>query len=145
MTHAKGLTAKAQIDIEAPATRVWQALTDPEMISEYLFGTQVTTDWRPGSPITYRGTWNGTAYEDKGIIEEVVPEKLLRSTYWSSMSGTEDSPENYAVVTYELDASGGKTTLTLTQDNCLTPESRAHSESNWAQVLVQLKKLVEKK
>ena len=145
MTHVKGLTAKAQIDIEAPAARIWQALTDPEMISEYFFGTQVTTDWKPGSPITYRGTWNGKTYEDKGIIKEVIPEKLLRSTYWSNMSGTEDARENYAVITYELETSGGKTTLKLTQDNCLTPESQAHSQSSWAQVLAQLKKLVEKK
>ena len=55
--------AKATIAINAPASRVWDALTKPDLIRQYLFGTQVTTDWRAGSPITYEGTWDGKAYK----------------------------------------------------------------------------------
>ena len=46
--------AKATITINAPTSRVWDALTKPDLIKQYLFGTQVTTDWRVGSPITLR-------------------------------------------------------------------------------------------
>lgn len=145
MTESTNFTASARVDIDAPRARVWQVLTDPDMIRAYLFGTEVTTNWKQGSPITYRGTWNDTPYEDKGVIKTIIPQKLLQSTYWSSFSHTEDKPENYAVVTYTLEDSGDKTTLQVTQDHCLTPESKAHSEENWTQVLNALKNLVEKK
>jgi hypothetical protein len=51
------------------------------------------------------------------------------------MSGTEDIPDNHATVTYELSKEGNGTLLTLTQDNCKTPEQQKHSESNWCIVL----------
>lgn len=145
MTQPSAFVASVRVEIDAPAARVWQGLTDPKMIRQYLFGTEVTTDWNEGSPITYRGSWNGTPYEDKGVIERIIPEKLMQSTYWSSFSKTEDKPENYARVTYTLEALGEKTRLGVTQDHCLTPESKAHSEENWTQVLNGLKKLLEKK
>ena len=44
---------------QTPRFEVWEALTSPQMIQQYLFGTQVTTDWQVGSPITYRGVWQG--------------------------------------------------------------------------------------
>jgi uncharacterized protein YndB with AHSA1/START domain len=53
--------AKATITIHAPTSKVWEALTKPEIIKQYLFGTTVTTDWRVGSPITYEGIWEGKA------------------------------------------------------------------------------------
>jgi uncharacterized protein YndB with AHSA1/START domain len=135
--------ASVSITIDAPAEKVWEALTDPELIRQYLFGTQVTTDWRPGSPITYRGVWQGKAYEDKGKILQVEPGKLLVSTFWSALSGLPDVPENYNTVRYELAPAGSATRLTLTQDNNATPEDAAHSEENWKMVLAELKKLLE--
>jgi uncharacterized protein YndB with AHSA1/START domain len=141
---SKKLIAKAEVSINAPAGRVWEGLTQPELIKQYLFGTNVTTDWKVGSPITYRGEWQGKKYEDKGKILEVVPEKVLVSTYWSSMSGVPDSPENYKTVRYELFPDGGKTKLVLTQDNNATEEEAKHSEENWNMVLGKLKELLEK-
>lgn len=134
---------KVTIDIEASRSKVWEALTNPELIKQYLFGTEVTTDWQVGSPITYKGTWEGKTYEDKGVILEVEPEKLLVSTFWSSLSGKPDLPENYQTVRYELSNENGKTRLTLTQDNNATQEAAEHSEQNWNMVLEGLKKLLE--
>ena len=70
------IIAKAQIDIAAPATEVWHALTDPESIAKYFFGSQVETDWKPGSPITWKGQYNGKSFEDKGEILEVERNRL---------------------------------------------------------------------
>ncbi len=137
------LTAQATISIDASPSEVWKALTDPELIKKYLFGTTVTTTWEEGSPITYTGEWEGKTYEDKGTILQVIPEKLLKSTYWSSMSGTEDKPENYATVTYEIEPDGESITLTITQDNNLNEEAKEHSEKNWQMVLESIKKLLE--
>ena len=136
--------ARSRMEIAAPAAAVWKALTSAEMIKKYMFGTEATSDWKVGSPITYKGVWEGKSYEDKGTILELVPNQLLKSTYWSGMSGLEDKPENYNTVTYSLSEKNGLTTLSLTQDNNATKESATHSESNWKKVLEGLKALVAK-
>ena len=141
---AKGLIVKIKLNIEAPVKKVWEALISPELIKQYLFGTKVVSDWKVGSSIKYKGEWQGKSYEDKGTILKLVPEKIFQSTYWSSMGGLEDKPENYATVTYELKAKGKATELTLTQDNNPSEESREHSEKNWQMVLDTMKKLLEK-
>jgi uncharacterized protein YndB with AHSA1/START domain len=134
--------ASAAVVINAPPLKVWEALTRPDLIQQYLFGTNVTTDWRVGSPITYRGTWQGKDYEDKGVVLQNEPGRLLISTYWSSLSGVPDVPENYKTVRYELAADGAGTRLTITQDNNDSQEESDHSEQNWNMVLDGIKKLL---
>jgi 3',5'-cyclic AMP phosphodiesterase CpdA len=67
----------ASTTVDAPASKVWDALTNPDLIKQYLLGTQVTCDWQVGSPIIYQGEWQGKSYQDKGKIVQVEPEKLL--------------------------------------------------------------------
>jgi uncharacterized protein YndB with AHSA1/START domain len=138
-----GLTIEKSILIGAPPAKVWQALTDPAMVKQYLFGTDMSADWRVGGRITYRGEWEGKQYEDGGEILELVPEKILKSTYWSSMSGTEDKPENYVTVTYKLEERDSGTLLTIIQDNNKTAEGAEHSGSNWQWVLGKMKEVIE--
>ncbi len=143
MNQTQALVAKATITINAPASKVWDALTKPELIKQYLFGTDVTTDWKAGSPITYKGVWQGKAYEDKGKVVQVIPGKLIVSTFWSSLKGLPDTPENYKTVRYELAVQGSRTQLTITQDNNASEADARHSEQNWQMVLDGIKKLVE--
>jgi uncharacterized protein YndB with AHSA1/START domain len=114
------------------------------MIKQYLFGTEAISDWKVGSAITYRGVWQGKTYEDKGKILQMIPEKLLVSTYWSSMSGEADTSENYKNVTYELVSENNQTTLTISNDHNASESDRDHSAKNWDMVLSSLKKLLEK-
>jgi uncharacterized protein YndB with AHSA1/START domain len=150
LIHTKGearmgkYTGKASITFEAKASKVWEWLTKPELIKQYLYGTDTISEWKIGSPITYRGEWEGKPYEDKGRIIELVPNKLLRTTYWSSFSGLADVPDNYNMVTYDLLESEGRTTLSISVDNNPTQESADHSASNWASVLKTMKTLLEK-
>lgn len=135
--------ARQSIIIDAPAGRVWDALINPEIIKLYLFGTQVTSDWKVGSSITYRGEWKSKTYEDKGKILELVPERLFISTYWSSMSGLPDIPENYKKVTWELLPEKNGIRLVVTQDNNATEAEKNHSEGNWKMVLDKMKEILE--
>ena len=137
-------TAQATTLVNAPASKVWDALTSPSLIKQYLFGTEVTSDWKVGSPITYRGEWEGKSYEDKGEILQIEPDKLLVSTFWSSLAGLPDLPENYKTVRYELLPESDGTKLTITQDNNATQEEADHSTQNWTTVLDKLKELLEK-
>ena len=140
----KGFIAKASTTINARASKVWDALTKPELIKQYLFGTDVISDWKVGSPIIYRGEWQGKPFEDKGKILEMEREKSLVSTHWSPLSGVPDSPENYHTVAYHLQEKDGKTEVTITQDNNASEEEKAHSEQNWRQMLEGLRKLLER-
>ncbi len=139
----KKFVAQVSTVIKAPASKVWDALSRPELIKQYFFGTEVTSGWRVGSPIVYRGEWQGKPFEDKGRILEFEPEKTLVSTYWSPLSGVPDIPENYHTVTYTLSARDGKTEVTITQDNNASEEEKSYSEQNWKVVLDGMKKLLE--
>jgi uncharacterized protein YndB with AHSA1/START domain len=140
---SKAFVAKATMTINAPASKVWNALTKPDLIKQYLFGTHVTTDWQVGSPITYEGVWEGKAYKDKGKVLQVEPGKLLVSTFWSALSGLPDVPENYQTVSYEVSTEAGGTRLTISQDNNATQADADHSAHNWNMVLEGMKKLLE--
>jgi uncharacterized protein YndB with AHSA1/START domain len=130
--------------VNAPVKRVWEALTDPAQIMEYLFGTDTQSDFRKGSDIHYTGMHEGKEYHDKGQVIYIIPNRLLHTTYYSSLSGREDVPENYAHVIYELEEQDEHTLLHLTQTNIESVEQLKHLEDNWNTVLDELQKLVEK-
>ncbi len=140
----KGFIAKIEFTINATPEKVWEALTKPEIVKEYLFGTNLVTDWVVGGPISYQGEWEGKPYEDKGTVLEFTPPSKIVSTYWSSMGGLPDAPENYNTLTYELESVDGGTKLTLLQDNNSTEEKRDHSQRNWTLVLNKMKEILEK-
>ena len=136
-------SAQVSETINAPLWKVWEALVTPEIIKKYFFGTDTKSDWTVGSPITFSGSWQGKTYQDKGTILANEPGKMLKYSYWSSMSGIEDKPENYVDVTYELVEKDGKTLITISQDNIPTEEMKKHSAENWGKVLKSLKDLME--
>jgi uncharacterized protein YndB with AHSA1/START domain len=138
------LILKKSIIINAPVSKVWDALTNRELIKQYFFGTDCITDWKKGSPIIYRGVWDDKPYEDKGNILDIEKEKFIRYNYWSAFSGTEDILANYANVSYELSIENGATIFTVIQDGIKSGEALEHSENNWGMVMDGLKKIVEK-
>ncbi len=144
------VTAEATVDIDAPRSKVWQALTDPASIKEYYLGADVHTDWQVGSPITFKGEWNGKSYEDRGEILVFEPERRLAYSHFSPSGGKPDAPENYRVVDVTLGERDDKTVVTLRQSNLeggVTDEDRANRddyESNWRHMLEGLKQTAER-
>ena len=137
------ITAEVKIELKAPMAVVWKAITDPQEVKKYFFGTQLVTDWQIGQPIYFRGEWEGQSYEDKGTVLQFVPQKILQYDYWSSFSQKEDIPENYQTITYEVENKGDHILLSITQTEIDSKEQKEHSEQNWNMVLGELKKLVE--
>jgi uncharacterized protein YndB with AHSA1/START domain len=140
-----GHVATAQCEIAAAPEEVWRALTDPGLIKLYMFGSEVNTDWKPGSPITWQGEFEGRAYEDKGEIISFEPTRQLEVTHFSPLTGQEDRPENYHRVRYDLQPTNGGTSVRLTQDNSSSAEEAEHSAANWQMMLDGLKKVVEQR
>jgi uncharacterized protein YndB with AHSA1/START domain len=138
-----GHVATAQCEIDAPPEKVWQALTDPQLIKKYMFGSEVRTDWKPGSPITWQGEFEGRKYMDKGEIIAAEPGRRLEVTHFSPLTGQEDRPENYHRVSYELQQTDDGTSVRLTQDNSSSAEEAEHSAATWQMMLDGLKKVAE--
>lgn len=139
----RNLIARASISINVPSEKVWQALVTPEAVKQYMFGTNVVSEWREGSPITWKGEWQGKPYEDKGVILKFAPGRTIQYSHFSPLSGLPDKQENYHTVTIELSADGKQTRVSLAQDNNATEAARAHSEKNWGMMLAALKKFLE--
>jgi len=140
---AHDLIARAEVTINTNVKRVWDALINPEVIKKYMFGTTVSSNWKVGSSITWRGEWQGKTYEDKGVIRQITPERILQYTHFSPLTGLPDIPENYHTVTIEIAAKGKQTALSLSQDNNPTEEAKKHNEKNWGMMLSGLKKILE--
>lgn len=139
----KELTVTTSIEINADKAKVWDALTNPEKIKVYLFGTETITDWKTGSEIIFQGEYQGHQYKDKGKILDIRAGELLQYSYWSGFTGLEDKPENYSLVAYKLDTSNGKTLLTLTQTGFSNEQAQQHSQTAWTRVLQQIKQMTE--
>ena len=141
----KGFVATKQVTINAPVDAVWSALTEPGKVKEYMHGTTMETDWTVGSPITWSGEWKGQSYQDKGEVLAFEPKRLISTTYWSSMGGAEDIPDNYRTVTYELTERDGAVVLSVEQDNNATQEEAdAMADNNWGPVLEGIKSVAER-
>ena len=132
--------AKVSATIDAPAQKVWDALVDPAAIKQYMFGTNVSSEWKEGSPITWKGEWQGRAYEDKGTIRKVDAPRTLEYTHFSPLTGEPDVPENYHTLVYALDGDEQGTKVTITQDNNGDQAEADRNSQTWGQMLEALKK-----
>jgi uncharacterized protein YndB with AHSA1/START domain len=137
------LTATANITVHASLAKVWDALINPELIKRYMFGATVVSDWKQGSPITWKGEWKGKPYEDKGRVLELQPQARLRYSHFSPLAGVPDLPENYHNVTIDVSEHDGEVRVDLSQDNNKTEQARDESQRNWGMMLAGLKKVVE--
>jgi uncharacterized protein YndB with AHSA1/START domain len=144
------LIVKNTIDIQAPAARVWDALTNPAQTKKYMFGCEALSDWKEGSPLIWKGNFNGVELVAvKGTVLSIRPGEFLAYTAIDPNSSVPDKPENYLTVTLELSEEGGRTLLTATQGDYSTvadgDQRYQHTIAGggWAPILTAIKELVE--
>ena len=147
------LFIRNSITINAPASKVWDALVNPEQTKKYMFGSEALSDWKIGSPLLWKGQYEGREMVFvKGHVVDIKPERFLEYTVIDPNSTIEDIPENYLNITYELSPDNGNTVLKVTQGDyskVAEGERRFKESSNngegWNPILVEIKKLVEGK
>ena len=140
----KNLQSSHSIVIKSSPQMVWEALTNPEKIALYLYGTKTETDWKIGSPIMFSGTYNEMTYSDKGLVIANVPYSLLAYEYWSQFSELEDIPENYCEVSYHIHDNDDDTVkFTWQSVGFKNEESLEHNKSGMPAMLELIKKIVE--
>jgi uncharacterized protein YndB with AHSA1/START domain len=137
-------TSDSTVVIHAPASKVWRALTVPELVKQWQYGSDLLTTWEPGSPIVFRNEWNGQVFEQKGTVLEFTPVSRVKYSLFVPRPDLRDIPEHHFFMIYELTESGGVTSLLFRQqDPRPAPPGEPTGDHEGPDVLATLKELVE--
>lgn len=140
--------------IRTTPDHLWQALTDPAWTRRY-WGTELISDWRTGSPVTWR--YAGVTIDDpEQVVLEADPPRRLSYTWQAitpefgkAVGFSEDyqrraAAEPRSKVTFDLEAHGDLVQLTVTHDGFPeASEVRASVSGGWPAILSSLKTLLE--
>jgi uncharacterized protein YndB with AHSA1/START domain len=128
----------------APATRVWEAITDKNAMKQWYFDLP---EFKPqvGFEFTFEGGDKDKSYVHHCRIVEVIPGKKLSYTWCY------EGYEGDSTVTFELFPEGDKTRLKLTHEGLETfpadnPDLAKHNFiRGWTTIIgINLKNFVEK-
>ncbi len=142
---SSGYKINKEIKVKAHKSEVWKALTTPELITHYLMGAHVLSDWKVGSKIVYQGNFNGIDFRDEGIIDILDVERRYQYSYWSKNHGTENKPENYVSISYMIMDDNDGVIIKLTQSNYKSEKIAKSMEYIWDLILGNLKMYLEEK
>ena len=131
------------ISINASTQQVWDALTNPELVKLWQYGSELTTDWKPGSSIRFRTAWEDKVFEQWGSVLTFQPAELIRYSLFAPRPGLEDKPENYFVMEYRLSVENGQTKLVITQEDNRPGAVQEPPQGEENPVLQMLKKVAE--
>ena len=131
------------INFNAPMIKIWNALTQPEYVKRWQYGSDVITDWKVDSEIRFRTEWEGKIFEQWGIILEIVPYKIIRYSLFAPRPDLEDKPENYFVMNYILTEEENSIRLDIIQEDNRPGAIQETPQSEENPALMALKALVE--
>ncbi|MBQ73729.1 MAG: ATPase [Gammaproteobacteria bacterium] len=129
------------IYIKAEPDRVWEALTTAEFTRRYFHATDIQSDWKPGSAVTYLNQDGSTAVEGKVLTAE--PFKKLSFT-WHVHYNELAKKEKASKVTFLFEQVEDSTKLTLIHEDF--PEKSVvypQISNGWMAILSNLKTLLE--
>jgi uncharacterized protein YndB with AHSA1/START domain len=127
--------------IRTTPEQLWSALTDPDFMKQYWFGTHFQTDWKVGS--AWRLTFADGRIADVGEIVAFDPPRRL-ALKWRNEWKPELKAEGYSHCTMELEpmADAVKLTITHGMDRAESKFIEAVS-GGWPRILSNLKSLLE--
>jgi uncharacterized protein YndB with AHSA1/START domain len=133
-THTTSLT------IDAPAQKVFAALTQPELVKLWQFGKTVQSDWQPGHSIKFVAETEGKVLEQHGTILEMRTNELIKYDLFTPAPGVEDKKEHYNITSYILTNDNEQTKIELIQED---NRPFGFSPATLKPILVALKNVVE--
>ena len=134
----------SSIEFVASPKQVWDALTKPELVKAWQYGSELITDWVSGSPIRFVAEWQGTVFEQWGTVLEVRPEELIRYNLFAPRPGLADNPENYFIMTYALEKTPTGTHLQISQEDNRPRAVQEDPQGEENPALAALKTMVER-
>lgn len=142
---ARDIIFTKTVHINAPVSKVWEALTDLELMQKWMSETEIhiITDWKVGNPMLIRGNLHGIKFQNKGTVLQFEPERALQYSHLSSISRLPDKPESYSVFAFRLEPVDEQTRLTVTVSNFPTETIYKHLAFYWNVTVEILKRMVE--
>jgi uncharacterized protein YndB with AHSA1/START domain len=130
-----------EIYIQTTPERLWQAITDPELVKRYYFGSVIESDFRPGSPLIYRQAEGGRLDIEGEVVEADPPRKLVHTFAVKWDPEVNDPPTR---VTWEITPIGETCRLAVTHDG-FSEETATFNQTKggWPMILSGLKTLLE--
>ncbi len=123
--------------------RVWETLTNPELVKRWQYGSDLITNWEVGSDIKFSTEWQGKVFEQWGKVLEFRPPELLRYSLFAPRPGLEDKAENYFIMTYVLTTENEQTRLEIIQEDDRPNAKQEEPQGEENAVLQLLKKVAE--
>ena len=111
--------------LNATPERVWEALTHPGMTRQYYYNCEVDSEWQAGSPLHWKGNYQGRNIEAEGKVLEVIPGRLIKYTGFDRLTEGDIGREGDVHVTHEIIPQGSKTKLLTTLEHFEGDETRA--------------------
>jgi uncharacterized protein YndB with AHSA1/START domain len=129
-----------EIYIKTTPERLWEAITEPELRSQYSFGVGVESDWTNGSRYEARHAGAGISIAEGENLEVDPPRRLVQS--FTALWSDDVKQEGTSRVTWEIEQVEDSCRLTVTHDQL--PEG-ANDElyGGWPMILSGLKTLLE--
>jgi uncharacterized protein YndB with AHSA1/START domain len=131
------------VTLNAPIQKVWDALTMPEQVKLWQFGSDLITNWKVGSSIEFITEWQGTTFKQWDTILEIRHHELIRYSLFAPRPDLEDKPENYFIMNYILSSHNEKTVLNILQEDNRPNAMQEAPQGEENPILQSLKKLVE--
>lgn len=129
-------TVTVERDIPYPPERIWRALTQPHLISEWL----MKTDFAPevGHAFTLTGDWGGVT------CEVLIVEPFTRLSYTWDHAHEDPLYQLKSVVTFTLEPTGTGTHLRMSQTGFRPEQKQALGGAayGWREHLENLEKVV---
>jgi len=127
--------------IRTTPERLWSALTDPEFMKEYWFGTHLKTDWKPGA--RWEMIHSDGRVTDAGEVVEFDPPRRMVLN-WQHELRPEWKAEGVARCTIELEPVSDAVKLTVTHTMEREDSKLIQAVSGgWPRILSNLKSLLE--
>jgi uncharacterized protein YndB with AHSA1/START domain/DNA-binding transcriptional ArsR family regulator len=125
--------------IESTPEKVWRALTDADLTGEY-WGHRNISDWRKESAWRHVRIDGSGVADGVGTVLESDPPRRLVST-WALPD--DPNPDDASVVTFDIEPYGEIVRLTVTHEKLADEQDRRNAASGWAEVMSNLKSLLE--
>jgi uncharacterized protein YndB with AHSA1/START domain len=131
------------ITINTTPQKVWDALTKPELVQLWQYGSRLQTTWNVGESIKFTTEWEGTTFEQWGIVLEYTPTTQLRYSLYAPRPDLEDKPENYFEMIYFLESKNEHTCLKIIQEDNRPNAVQEAEQGEENPVLKMLKQVAE--
>jgi len=129
-----------ELYIHTTPERLWEAITDPEIRSNYNFGARVDSEWTTGARMEMSAPSAGVLLGEGEILEVDPPRRLVHTmtALWSDDVRSEGASR----VTWTIEPVGDSCHLTLTHDQ-LRDGANDEIFGGWPMILSGLKTWLE--